>query len=263
MEGFFRLSLSKLIALALIVLTFSTAHSCGGRRGVTGVKMELPAVEVGDTLRLVQYEAFTLLYNLSRKTPDWVAWELTAAETEGEQPRASKFTVDYSLDFTQGDNDDYRNSGWDRGHMAPSADMKWSGTAMKECFYYTNACPQNHNLNNGVWKSLEETCRSLAKYYGKVWIATGPIYTDYAYGHIGPHRVAVPDAFYKVLLILHEGEYYGIGFICANKAGKKKLPEYSVTIDSVEAVTGLDFFCNLTPEQAERAEGAVQLEMWF
>lgn len=248
--------------LIVFALVFSSAHSCGAAVETAG-KMELPAIVVNDTLRLVQYEAYTLLYNLSHKTPDWVAWELTADETEGEQPRASKFTVDYSLDFVQADNDDYRNSGWDRGHMAPAADMKWSATAMRECFYYTNACPQNHNLNGGVWKSIEEMCRSLARRYGKVWITAGPIYGEYANGCIGPHRVAVPDAFYKVMLILYEGEYYGIGFICENRAGKKKLQKYAVTIDSVEAVTGLDFFCNLSPEQAAGAEGTLRPELWF
>ncbi len=259
------MSIYKIILFSLLSVTVSSVRSCEQQKttGAAPVKMELPAVEVCDTLRLVQYEAYTLLYNLSHKTPDWVAWELTSEETDGVEERAAKFSVDYSLDFIQGDNNDYRNSGWDRGHMAPAADMKWSETAMKECFYYTNACPQNHNLNNGVWKSLEEMCRSLAKYYGKLWITSGPIYTDYAYGCIGAHRVAVPDAFYKVLLIQWEGDYYGIGFVCENKAGKKKLEKYSTTIDAVEEMTGIDFFCNLTPEQERRAEGEVHLEMWF
>lgn len=252
-----------ILRLSLIISLLATVSSCGNRDTCGAERLEMPEVTVTDSTRLVQYEGFTLLYNLNRLTPQWVAWELEEHETDGTVGRCSGFKVDCSLDFPQADNDDYRNSGWDRGHMAPAGDMKWSATAMRESFYYTNACPQNRNLNGGVWKSLEEKCRSLAQDYGRVWIACGPIYRECAYGCIGPHKVAVPDAFYKVLLVRRCGRYHGIAFICDNRAGRRPLEEYVTTIDEVEAVTGLDFFCGLDAKDEASAESQVEMSIWF
>lgn len=249
--------------LFIFLSAVSLVSSCGNGRVAVDVNLELPEVVVTDSTRLVQYETFTLMYNLNTLNPQWVAWELEASETDGEAGRCSKFCVDCSLDFLQADNNDYRNSGYDRGHMAPAADMKWSGTAMRESFYYTNACPQNHNLNAGVWKSLEEKCRSLANVYGRVWIACGPIFNEHLYGSIGPHNVAVPDSFFKVMLVRTGGKYEGIGFICENKAGKKPLEYYVWTIDEVEEITGLNFFASLSAEDEAAAESSVNLDVWF
>ncbi len=248
-------------SLAALVAALTLFGQCAGA-GIP-CKLELPEVTVTDSTRLVQYESFTLMYNLNTLNPQWVAWELEACETEGDVGRRSKFSVDYSLDFLQADNDDYRNSGYDRGHMAPAADMKWSETAMRESFYYTNACPQNHNLNAGVWKSLEEKCRALANVYGRVWIACGPIFNAHSQGYIGPHNVAVPDAFYKVMLVRSGGKYEGIGFICDNKAGKKPLEYYVWTVDEVEEITGLNFFSSLSADDETAAESSVDLDVWF
>lgn len=247
-------------AFALVLALFV---ACGSKKDNQPAKMELPQIVLTDTTSLVQYEAYTLMYNHERLNPQWVAWELTADETEGEVQRNSKFRVDTSLHFLQADNDDYRNSGWDRGHMAPAADMKWSETAMCESFYYVNACPQNHNLNGGVWKSLEEKCRALANTYGKLWITCGPLYYDGKYGSIGPHCVSVPDAFFKVLLIHTCSGYHGIGFIFDNCAGKKPLEYYVWTIDEVEDITGFNFFCSLSPEEEQCAESTVDLNLWL
>lgn len=253
----------------VVLAMFLAALLCGcGNRGIAQTaKLELPEISVSDSTRLVQYSAYTLMYNLNRRNPQWVAWELTADETDGEVSRggngSGKFKVDTSLPFLQADNDDYRNSGWDRGHMAPAGDMKWSENAMLESFYYVNACPQNQNLNRGVWKSLEEKCRALAKVYGKVWIACGPIYYDGKHGSIGQHWVSVPDAFFKVMLVRAGGRYRGIGFICDNEAGRQPLEYYVWTVDEVEEITGLNFFCNLPPEDENAAESSVDLDVWF
>ena len=261
---------------AVLSAVVAVSLSCGSRGAAqtADVKLELPEVVVTDSTRLVEYEAYTLMYNLKRLNPQWVAWELTGEETKGTVSRngdssgtgkssAYKFKVDTTLPFLQADNDDYRNSGWDRGHMAPAADMKMTPRTMQESFMYVNACPQNHNLNAGVWKSLEERCRSLANVYGKIWIACGPIYNRCEFGTIGPHHVAVPDAFYRVMLIRTGGHYHGIGFICDNKAGKQPLEYYVWTIDEVEEMTGLNFFFALSPEEEAEAESAVDLDLWF
>lgn len=210
----------------------------------------------------IKYTGFTISYNSLAKTPNWVAWELTAKETEGDEPRASHFYADPDLAFAQADNDDYRNSGWDKGHMAPAGDMKWDPKAMRESFYLTNICPQNHNLNDGDWKDLEETCRDLAKEYGKIDIICGPILNDENPRTIGDNKVTVPDAFFKVILIKELGKYRGIGFIFENKAGHKPLTSYSMTIDEVEERTGIDLFYKLKDSTEKRVESTIDTAFW-
>lgn len=226
---------------------------CGGR-------LELPAA--AGCNQVIEHMGYTVSYDCGVLNPEWVAYELTAYETEGDLSRASRFTRDPDLAGAQAEDSDFRHSGWDRGHMAPAADMKWSSQAMKESFYLTNICPQNHNLNAGDWKSLEESCRSWARRFGRVWIACGPIFDCGELGTIGENCVAVPDGFYKVVLAREGGRCESVGFLFRNRAGHKPLRSYVVTVDSVETVTGQDFFCNL-PADAQRAvESQVDTVFW-
>ena len=179
-----------------------------------------------------------------------MAYELTAAEVDGTEPRGSKFIPDSEVRGRQAVDDDYRNSGWDRGHLAPAADMKWSEQAMDESFYLSNISPQNGNLNRGVWKSIEELTRDNAQRYGEILVVTGPVFTNKkGLGYIGDNRVIIPNGFYKVLLAYDNG-YTGIGFYCENVAGKKKLSTYARSIDEIENITGIDFF-HLLPDEIE------------
>ena len=97
----------------------------------------------------------------------------------------------------QADNDDYRNSGYSRGHLAPAGDMKWDSVAMLESFYFTNCIPQDAALNNGKWNQLEMKTRSWAQQYGKVYVVCGPVYQSDDTLRIGHNEVAVPDACFK------------------------------------------------------------------
>lgn len=224
--------------------------------------LEIPTAPAGLAEELIAHSGFTLSYNYRHRIPNWVAWNLTAEEVEGTVPRAGGFKTDPSVRGTQADDSDYRNSGWDRGHMAPAADMKWSRQSMLESFYLSNVCPQNQNLNRGDWKDLEELCRELAKRYGNVWIACGPIVGQAVHGRIGSSRVTVPDAFYKVLLIRHNGKYEGIGFLFKNEAGSRNLSFYARTIDQIEQLSGIDFFPQLPDPVEEQVESRKDLRPW-
>ena len=93
---------------------------------------------------IIEYEGFTVSYNSQWRIPNWVAYELTAEETDGPYSRKGKdFMADPTTSVLQADAYDYKGSGWSRGHMAPAADFKWSDKAMTESFYYTNICPQD------------------------------------------------------------------------------------------------------------------------
>lgn len=224
--------------------------------------LEIPVYEPVSYKQILQHKGFILLYNTLTLNPDWAAYELTKEEAEGMVPRARHFVIDPDVQGPQGDNEDYRNSGWDRGHMVPAGDTKFSEQVMRESFYYSNVCPQNRNLNGGDWRVLEELCRIYAVKYERVYIVCGPIMGDNIYGRMGPHQVMIPDAFFKVLLVPVQNGYETIGFVMKNEAGHKPLKTYAKTVKEVEAMTGLDFF-SLLPDRIERkVESTYNLSVW-
>lgn len=258
--------LRLVIALVLIGLMAYKYHSPDEDR--TGRLAEADALEIpatqptGSGGQLLRREGYALSYNADYKTPQWVAWELTRKETYGKEERTDKFLPDPDVRGAKAYAGDYTQSGYDRGHMAPAADMKWSRRAMEESFYLSNICPQNTNLNRGDWNDLEEKCRQWARRFGSIYIACGPIYDTKRPERIGNNKVAVPDAFYKVVLALGPKAPKAIGFIFANKAGHKALRKYAVTVDSVEKRTGIDFFPALPDEIENRIEAEFDMEEW-
>ena len=205
----------------------------------------------------IRHTGYTVSYNNAYKTPHWVAWELTRQETKGTEERTNKFMPDPELPEPRAEHSDYTNSGYDRGHMAPAADMKWSEQAMEESFYMSNICPQNRKLNRDDWGDLEEACRGWARKYGTVYIACGPIYDRKNPERIGQHRIAVPDRFFKVVLIYNRKNPIAMGFLFENKAHHQALEKYMVSVDQVETETGYDFFSRLPDDVEQKIEAIV------
>ena len=206
---------------------------------------------------IINRTGYTLSYNQYYKNPNWVAWELTREETKGETERYDKFLPDPDLPEPKVVHKDYTKSGYDRGHMAPAADMKWSKQAMIESFYMSNICPQVGNLNRGDWNDLEELCRDWADKYGRIYIACGPIFDSKSPNRIGGHKVTVPDRFFKVILIYNRKNPIAMGFIFKNIAHSQNIEKYMVTVDSVENVTGMNFFSKLPNDVENRIESII------
>ena len=221
--------------------------------------LEIPHYESSRGGQLISHTGFTLSYDADFKTPQWVAWQLTAEKAAGEEPRADSFSPDPEVRGAKAYPQDYTNSGYDRGHMAPAGDMKWSRQAMQESFYMTNICPQNRNLNRGDWKDLEELERTWATRHGTVYIVAGPMYTRKNPPRIGNHKVAVPDSFFKVLLVAGGAEPQAYAFVFRNEAGSRPLKSYQHTVDEVEELTGIDFFPALPDGVEARVEAALNL----
>jgi endonuclease G len=225
-------------------------------------KVEIPAKIAGRREQIIIHTGYTVSYNADWKIPNWVAYELTKAEVEGTEPRGNNFVPDPDVPYGQSaTTDDYKNSGWDRGHMAPAADMKWSVQAMKESFYLSNICPQNKNLNSGIWKSLEEQVRGLASQKGKIYVACGPVVSTSS-GTIGNGAVVVPDAFFKVLLQYDNGNWHAIAFMFANESGRKPLSTYAMSVKEIQNVTGIDFFPALPDSIEDDVESQVDFTKW-
>ena len=253
----------RLITLVLILLP-NQGRSLYARQkdNTTSGKMEVPIYDEAQYKQHVVHKSFELVYNENTRLPEWVAYELTLEEVEGVTPRGNGFVQDPAIKGIQADNEDYRNSGWDRGHMAPAGDMKIDKQSMLESFYFSNICPQNRNLNGGDWKSLEELVRDYARKYTRVYVVCGPIVGNNNYGRLGPHQIVIPDAFFKVLLLETKNGYESIGFIMNNEAGHKKLSSYAKTIDEIENITGLDFFHLIPDKIEEEIEANYNLSVW-
>lgn len=211
--------------------------------------------------QLICRNAYTLSYNKDTRCPNWVAWYLTADHTDGEWGRSNDFREDYSIPAPRATNEDYRVSEWSRGHMCPAGDNKWSADAMNETFLLSNMCPQDINLNSGLWNRIEMDCRKWAKKYGGVYIVCGPLFYDKEHETIGPNSVAVPEAFFKVILCL-QGKPKAIGFVVKNNAGTKKKDHYVNTTDEVERLTGFDFFSALPDDVENKIESYANLNDW-
>lgn len=228
----------------------------------SSVAYELPRLNNDQPEQVIEHLGYTVSYNPQWLVPNWVAYELTDAETYGEQERSDHFKPDPLVSGDPVVTGDYSKSGFDRGHMAPAADMKWSEQAMKESFYMTNICPQLHNLNAGDWKDLEEMARDWARQYGNIYIACGPI-IEADYPTIGKnHSIAVPAAFYKVFLRQTNSGWTSIGFVMKNEAGNRPLMTYMLSVDEIEAQTGIDFFYHLPDDIEEQVESDINLSDW-
>lgn len=226
-------------------------------------KAEIPVVHSGEKEQIVEHEGYTLSFNPVYKVPNWVAYELTAKEVRTKKSnRFDKFLLDPALKGRTALNEDYTRTGYDRGHLAPAADMKWSAKAMRESFYLSNIVPQKPKLNRGIWKDLEEQVRDWAVKDGRLLIATGPVIRKNL-KRLGKSRVAIPDSLYKVIVSPDGKNPKGIAFLFANKDyGKTKLKTLAIPIDSVEKITGIDFFSALPDGLEERIESSVELQKW-
>ncbi|MDE7418746.1 MAG: DNA/RNA non-specific endonuclease [Muribaculaceae bacterium] len=208
-----------------------------------------------------EYEGFTVDFNPENKTPNYVAWILQGNETEGAIGRSNKFWTDTDLDGCP-DTRDYSHSGYDRGHMCPAGEQKWSDTAMHHSFVMANICPQKHELNTGAWKTLEDKERLWAKRDSAIVIIAGPIYDSSDKETIGKNKVRVPSAFFKVLLAPYASPMRAIGFVYPNMKCEGNMQSYAVSVDDIEKMTGLDFFAYLPDDIESDIESTVPFKDW-
>ena len=224
-------------------------------QGLTDVKLPSGMKNV-----VCHYSGFTSYFNPETHIPNCVAYEIIESETTGDEPRKKSFEADHTIDGCA-ESSDYRNSGYDRGHMAPAADMKWSKVAMEESFLMTNICPQVKSLNSGIWHRLEQRVREWAARDSSIIVVCGPIFTPgKPVEQIGEIGVAVPHRFFKALYA--PGRNIGIAFIFDNDKVKGELRKYAVTIDSVERETGLDLFYNLPDDIENEVENQCNYKLW-
>lgn len=223
-------------------------------------KNMLPTSSTGEVIDKGYY---TLSYNEDHEQAEWVAYELTKKSLLVKNVRRENwFEEDKEVQRGSAKHRDYTGSGYSRGHLIPAADLAFSKDAMKASMFMSNMSPQKPKFNGGVWNELENQVRNWAFDRGSVYVVTGPVLSR---GHIikkiGDNRVSVPDSFYKIILDPDEEE--AIGFLIPNEKSEQRLQTYAVTIDQIEAITGIDFFADFFPERKELAvESTYDINEW-
>lgn len=216
----------------------------------------------GMTDAVIDRRGYALGYSEQYEQPLWVAYTLTAEEVlEKTVSRTDDFRVDPYISTGSARAEDYAKSGFDRGHLAPAADMGWARKAMSESFYYSNMSPQQPEFNRGIWKKLEEKVRDWAVDHGEIHVITGPVFAR-SNKVIGRNNVAVPQACYKVVYAPKAKPPAMIGFILPNAGSDRKLYEFAVSVDTVESVTGLSFFTAVDGNLRRRLASGYDIDAW-
>lgn len=254
-------TLYSLLAVAVVVLAVACDPVTASTQSLSTEGLELPAYDESEDI--YRYSGFTSSYNHTTLVPNWVAYELTAEELDGDyRTQSSSFSRDPNVRGRQASREDYSRSGWDKGHMAPKADMRWSEQAYWESHYFTNVCPQDHAMNAGDWNSLEKSVRRWARRYGTVWIVCGPIFDHHAHGTIGQAKVQVPDAFFKAVLVSNQGQWSAIAFVVPNEPDHHPQFSYACSVDELEALIGRNLFAAFDDAAEAAFEAVVDEKCW-
>ena len=172
----------------------------------------------------VDYKHYCLGFNKEHKQANWVYYELGSANLTGKASRKNDFRVDPKISRWSATPDDYKRSGYDRGHLCPAADMSFNAKAMSETFYMSNMSPQVPMFNRGIWKELEEHVRNRAR-KEKLYVVTGPIFKSNK-GAIGKGKVTVPGYYYK--LFYSPSKQQMIAYVLPNEASKRPMNSFEI-----------------------------------
>lgn len=224
-----------------------------------GARLELPATI--DPNDIIHHTGFSLLYSETHEQAAWVGYVLRASQLGGGVERKDNFKADPKVSTGSATPNDYRRSGYDRGHLAPAADLAWSEASMDDSFYMSNMSPQLPGHNRGVWKRLEELVRDWAGDSDSLYVITGPILKP-GLPTIGPNEVSVPEAYFKAIFHYQGEQSKCIAFIVSNEASSEPLQRFTVNVDSVEQITGLDLFYAVEDELEKQIEATLCLPCW-
>lgn len=211
---------------------------------------------------IVHHAYYSLSYSESFEQAEWVAYELKKSHLSYNKFDRPYFVQDREVQTGSADWRNYKSSGFDRGHLCPAGDRRFSYEAFLETFLTSNISPMNHDFNRGVWNDLEKQVRRWAKKKDGVFVITGGVLSDNL-NTIGDEGVAVPDYFYKILANKTNAKWEVIAFLIPNQPISDSYREYATTIDIIESRTGIDFFPNLVDDLEEKLESSLQIGYWY
>lgn len=213
------------------------------------------------TNQIVKHEFYTLSYNESHEQAEWVAYELKKNYLKNSSFKRPFFIEDPKVRTGSADWRNYKQSGYDKGHLCPAGDMEFGAAAYNDTFFTSNISPQLHDFNSGVWNRLEQKVRYWAVKYDGVYVVTGGVLAS-SLKTIGKEKVSVPDYFYKVLLDNREGDFKMIAFLLPNTESSAPLYRFVVSVDRIEKMTGIDFFPKLNDKIENQLEKSSDYKSW-
>ena len=266
MQKFTPLSLYILLP-AIISFCSCSATSIENEDNNTRLVKHYPALEtviLPEDLpnQIKEYTGFTVSFNKDRRTPNYVAWELLSDEVSNNVSRTNNFWKDEEIEGCP-EYYDYSRSGYDRGHICPAADQKWSLDAMNDSFVMANICPQDHDLNSGAWNTLENKERQWAQRDSCLMIVAGPVYTPEDTLYIGnTNKILVPGAFFKAIIAPYLDNPRGIAFVYPNMPASGNMENYAMSIDDLEELLDYDLFPALPDEIENKVESRFSFKEW-
>lgn len=213
------------------------------------------------TRQIVRHNGYNLSYNEQHEQAEWVAYTLSKSDIQYIDRKRPYFIEDPKVKTKSASWRNYKKSGYDKGHLCPAGDKRYSKAAHDETFYTSNISPQNHPFNAGIWNRLEQKTRYWAKKYNHLYVVTGGV-LEPNLKTIGSEKVSVPNYFYKVLLDYTQPEIKAIAFLMPHKESKKPLYEFVVSIDELEQKTGIDFFPELPDNIEKQLEASKSYKNW-
>ncbi|SHF96073.1 endonuclease G [Flavobacterium fluvii] len=213
------------------------------------------------TNQIIQHAYYTLSYSEKHEQAEWVAYELKKSYVRSNNFKRPYFIEDPKVKTGSADWRNYKKSGYDKGHLCPAGDMEFDLNAYNDTFFTSNISPQLHNFNGGVWNRLEQKVRYWATKYDGIYVITGGILQP-SLKTIGKEKVSIPNYFYKILLDNYNGQYRMIAFLVPSKNSDKPLYDFVVTVDSLEKMTGIDFFPKLEDKIENSLEKNSDYKAW-
>lgn len=243
-------------------------------------RLEMPKLKGGQSILLVHKTNdsyginFSTEWDIQKKSQRWSCYQMYASNTGGNVGRYQDgYPYDELLDnknyFTNSDGsvfDPFWNSGYDHGHICPSADRQYSKEANRQTFFLTNMQPQRNVFNAGIWAEMEQQVRNWNRnnFRDTLYVCKGgTIDKSDQISRTLTNGLIVPKYFFMALLCKNSQGYKALGFWIEHKdkddyqrdaMGNYTLSPYVVNIRELETLTGIDFFCNLNDETEEHVE---------
>lgn len=203
---------------------------------IIGCSQELPRM-IDENDQIIEHKAYTLSYNEGCEQANWVKYLILKEDLDSTfAKRKNNFKSDTMVITGSAHKNDYKGSGYDRGHLAPAAIFKESQVEMDESFYMSNISPQKPGMNRGVWKRIENYERKVAIAKDSVWVITGPILKGIT-KTIGDNKVCVPDFYFKI--IYTKGWY--VCFLVKNEKSNEPLSSFKQSLKVIEKESQINF----------------------
>ncbi|GMN09957.1 DNA/RNA non-specific endonuclease [Croceitalea sp. MTPC9] len=225
------------------------------------LNIDLSFLPSSTTNAIISHNYYMLSYNEPFEQAEWVMYELKKSHLTYDDRKRPYFIEDPKVKTKSADWRNYKRSGYDRGHLCPAGDRRFSEYAYNETFYTSNISPQRKDFNAGVWNRLEQQVRQWCKRYGDLYVVTGGVLED-GLEEIGDEDVDVPNAFYKIVFRKSNDKIKIVAFLFPHRETQEPLANFLVSIDQIETKTGIDFFHDMPKEAQRNLERKVLKKDW-